>query len=556
MKRILCLALAIVLSLSMLIVSCAKPEGGAAPPPTTETPPTEEGAAPPAIEQEMRLSVEAVEVPGASPDGKFGGRLHLVGPMNIANFGDPAQNSNPTDAAYAQVACEPLLTFDENFNLVPWLAWKYEIAPDGSSITFYLREGIKFHDGTPFDADAVKYNIDLQLRTPVWPDLQPVERCDFIDRYTVRVVFKDGKFNWPAVKAFAGTFGCLMFSPTYLKNNTPEYKRTHVVGTGPFKFAEYKRDEYVKFDRFDDYWRGRPFLDGIDYKIIPDQNTQLMAFRSGEVDTLAVQPKDREALEADGFEVVEMPATVVAVLALVPSSNDPNSPLADIRVRRACEYAIDKQLLLDTIGYGLGGVANQQFPEHDPCHNPDVVGYPYNPDKARQLLKEAGYEKGLKLKFYQVEILPMDFALAVQGMWEEVGIETEIIRLSILQINEMVSGPNAQGWDGWFYTYALAGPGIDPAQALMYGPINDNRFWISCQQPPELQELAHKAAAELDVAKRIKIYQEISKKMVDEYAQWLFLYYPIGLTSISPKVMGAVFAGQPFGYAFAWIEEP
>lgn len=151
-----------------------------------------------------------------------------------------------------------------------------------------------------------------------------------------------------------------MFSPTYLANNAPDYKRTHVIGTGPFKLVEFKRDEYVKFDKFDGYWRGKPFLDGIDYKIIPDANTQLMAFRSKEIDTLMVNPKDRESLEADGFEVVEMPAIFVSPLCLIPSSNDPNSPLADIRVRRACEYAINKQALLDTLGYGLGATCNQK----------------------------------------------------------------------------------------------------------------------------------------------------------------------------------------------------
>ncbi len=522
MKKIGFLALTVILLVSMLLGSCAEPE--VSPTPTTET-----------------------------PTPKFGGRLHLVGAGNIANFGDPNQISNPGDAAYTFVACEPLLTFDAEGNLAPWLAREYEIAPDGSSITFYLQEGVKFQDDTPFDADAVKYNIDIQITTPAWPNFKPFEKCEVLDKYTVKVSFKDGKFDWPSVRSLAYFFSGLMFSPTYLRNNTPEYKRTHMVGTGPFKLAEYKRDEYVKFDRFDDYWRGRPYLDGIDYKIIPDLNTQLMAYRAGEIDVLGVQPKDRESLEADGFEIVEMPATVVIVLALIPSSNNPDSPLADINVRRACEYAIDKQLLLDTIGYGLGGVCNQIYPENDPCHNPETVGYPYNPDEARRLLKEAGYEQGLKLNFYQVDFLPMDFPLAIQGMWAEVGIETEIIRLSILQINDMVVA-GGSGWEGWFYAFAVAGPITDPASALINGPINYNTTWCSNWEPPELIELAKLGAAELDVEKRVQIYQEISKKMVDDYAQWLFLYYPIGLTSVSPRVQGATFAGIPFAYAFAWVE--
>lgn len=567
MKKVLLSALTIIILGGMSLISCGPEE--TTPAATTPAATTPVATTPPATTptatanttaggmREIPQVVEALEVPGPSPDGIVGGRVHLTGVQNVANFGDPEQNSNPTDAMYTAVACEPLLRYDGEGNLVPWLAWKFEIAPDGSSITFYLREGIKFQDDTPFNAEAVKFNLDKQINpASVWPDMKPVEKCEILGDYTVKLTFKGGQFNWPVVKSLAGAFSCLMFSPTYLKNNAPDYKRTHVIGTGPFRLVEFKRDEYVKFDSFDGYWRGKPFLDGIDYKIIPDANTQLMAFRSGEIDTLMVQPKDRESLESDGFEVVEMPAIFVSPLALIPSSNDPNSPLSDIRVRRACEYAINKKALLDTLGYGLGATCNQIFPENDPCYNPDTVGYSYNPDEARRLLKEAGWEKGLKLSFYLVDFLSMDFPLAVQGMWQDVGIETEIIRLSILQINDMVSGPTARGWQGWFYSYCSSGPGIDPAMALMYGPINNNLFWISCTQPQELLDLAAAGAAELNMENRIKIYQEISKKMVDDYAQWLFMYYSLGLVSVSPRIKGTdLTQGSQFAYAFAWVED-
>lgn len=563
MKKILYISLLLLILVVSALTGCGKPGATTTTKTTTTTPqsPTATATAtstpPPVVMQtEIPKVVEAPDLPGPSPDGVYGGRLHLVGPMNIANIGDPNQNSNPTDATYTAVACESLLRYDGQGNLSPWLARKYEIAEDGSSITFYLREGIFFQDYTPFNAEAVKYNLDIQLTTAPWPDMDPYEKCEVIDEYTVKLTFKNGVFSWPAVKSLAGSFSCMMFSPTYLKNNTPDYKRTHVVGTGPFMLTEFKRDEYLKFDRWDGYWRGKPFLDGIDYKIISDANTQLIAFRAGEIDTLSVNPKDRASLEADGFTVVEMPAIFVNPLCLIPSSANPESPLADIRVRRACEYAINKQALLDTIGYGLGNICNQLFPENDPCHNPDVVGYPYDPDKAVQLLKEAGYETGLKLKFYQVDFLPMDFPQAIQQMWKDVGIEMEIVRISILQINDMVSGPNAKGWDGWFYSYAMAGPGIDPAQALMYGPVSNGAFWISCEQPDELTRLAKAAAAELNAENRIKIYQEISKKMIDDYAQWLFLYYSVGLVSVSPRIKGVDPAqGSQFMYAFAWVED-
>jgi len=487
--------------------------------------------------------------------GIEGGRMNMIGAGNIANIGDPYQISNPGDAAYTMVACEPLIRMDANGILQPWLAKDWEIADDGSSITFYLQEGVKFQDGTDFNADAVKYVVDLNIETPNWMNLKAFESCDVLDEYTVRVNFKDGKFDWPAFKSFGGFFSCLMFSPTYLENNTDDYKRTHVVGTGPFKLVEFQRDELLKFDRFDDYWRGTPYLDGIDYKIIPDQTTQLIAFKAGEVDMLGVQPKDKEDLLADGFEVVESPATTVINLCFIPSSNNPDSPLSNVDVRRALECAIDKDALVEGLTYGLGHATYQMFVEGDPSYNPDVVGYHYDLDRARELLENAGYGNGFKTSIVLVDFLPLDLPIAIQDMWAQIGVETEINRISILQINEMVSATGS-GWEGWFYAYSIAGPNTDPASALINGPINYNTTWISNWEPPELMDLARAGASELDETTRYEIYRELSIKMVDEYAQWLFLYWAPGLYSIAPKIKGhTVSEGTEFfAFTFAYIQ--
>jgi peptide/nickel transport system substrate-binding protein len=419
-----------------------------------------------------------------------------------------------------------------------------------------LREGVKFQDNTPFNAEAVKYNVDIQLTTPAWMNLKAFEKCEVVNEYTVKMTFKGGKFDWPAFRSFGYFFSCLMFSPTFLKNNTEDYKRTHVVGTGPFKLVEFNRDESLIFDRFDDYWRGKPYVEGIDYKIIPDATTQLIAYEAGEVDTLGVQAKDRADLEAKGFEVIEMPATTVVNLCLIPSSNNPDSPLANVDVRRALEYAMDKDALVEGIAYGLGQATYQIYIDTEESYATDCVGYHYDVAKAKALLEKAGYGDGFKTSIVLVDFLPLDLPLAIQDMWSKIGVETEINRISILQINEMVSATGS-GWEGWFYAFAMAGPGQDPGSDLINGPINYNTTWVSNWEPPELIELAKVGSSEFDVAKRYSIYQELSKKMTDTYAQWLWMYYPIGLFSISPRVKGDT-TGQGvefFAYTFAYVNQ-
>jgi ABC-type transport system substrate-binding protein len=346
-----------------------------------------------------------------------------------------------------------------------------------------------------------------------------------------------------------------MFSPTYLKNNTEDYKRTHMVGTGPFKLVEFNRDESLIFDRFDDYWRGKPYVLGIDYKIIPDATTQLIAYEAGEVDNLGVQAKDRADLEAKGFEVIEMPATVVFNLALIPSSNNPDSPLANVDVRRALEYAIDKEALVEGIAYGLGKATYQIYIDTEESYATDCVGYHYDVAKAKELLEKAGYGDGFKTSIVLVDFLPLDLPIAIQDMWSKIGVETEINRISIIQINDMVAATGS-GWEGWFYAFAAAGPGSDPGSDLINGPINYNTTWVSNWEPPELIELSLAGASEFNVEKRYSIYRELSKKMTDTYAQWLWMYYGVGLFSISPKIKGHTvgLGTEFFAYTFAYID--
>ncbi len=552
MKRFLFVALAIILVSGLFLMSCAEPapEPAPAPSPTPEP----EAAPEPEVQPEPAPApaVGPQGVPEKPEGGIYGGRLRLVGSGNIGNMGNPNEISNPSDAGYAYPALEGLITRDAGGNFLPWLAKDWDISEDGTSITFYLQGGVIFHDGTPFNADAVKVNIDIQITTPAWMNLKMIKSCDVLDEYTVK--FNLDGWDWTMMNSLTYFFSCMMFSPTALQNETPEWLRSHPIGTGPYKLVDYDRDMYIKYDRFDDYWRGKPYLDGVDFIFIPDSTTQLLAFKSGETDMTGVAAQDVEDIKASGFE---MTSTKGWIVGLYPDSNTPDSPLADIRVRRAIDYAIDKQALADGLGYGYSRPCDQVFLRESAAWNPDVVGYPFDIAKAKELLTEAGYPDGFKTKFIMVEFMDLDAPIAIQDMLKKnINVELEFDRVSMAQLSFQIATP--PGWEGFAFGASPEATGSDPGNVLVNGPLNNNTTWVGMWQPSDLLELAKQAAGETDAEKRMAMYREISKKMIDDYAQCCNLYDLTFFTAVNPRVKGHNVGQYGFGtfaFTFAWLEE-
>src|SRR4030042_1468101 len=292
MKRIIFLTLAIILIISLLLVGCGEKKKTTTPAATTPktTSPTTVATTTPPVDARL-ANIGALAKPEG---GKEGGRLQLQAGVNINNIGDPTGTAGPSDAAFSFPCVEPLVIIDKNNNLSPWLAEEILPAADHSSLTLKLRQGISFTDGTPFNAEAAKYNIDNGINSVMWPNMKTVKECVIVDEYTIRLDFVDGKWDWKAVKSLGGFWSVMMCSPTFLKENTAEYKMTHVIGTGPFILKEYIRDQKLTYDRNDNYWRGKPYLEGIDWNIIPDATVALLAYKSGDLHLIGVQAKDAQ----------------------------------------------------------------------------------------------------------------------------------------------------------------------------------------------------------------------------------------------------------------------
>ena len=233
----------------------------------------------------------------------------------------------------------------------------------------------------------------------------------------------------------------MIISPTAYKKNGEEWCAKHPVGTGPFQFVSWEKDVRTTYKKFPGYWqKGKPYLDRVEWTPISDTLTRQLSFRRGEQDLmLSVPQKDVAAIEKDGYTIARQRVGSGAV-SLIPDSANPKSPWADLRVRQAAQYAIDGAALVKSVYYGEGEVTNQWIYKASWAYNPSVVGYPYNPAKARQLLASAGYPNGFKTKLlYRTNPQDDQLFTAVQGFLQAVGIQAELDPAQTARYNQISS---------------------------------------------------------------------------------------------------------------------
>jgi peptide/nickel transport system substrate-binding protein len=497
----------IIVILSMVLMSCGKtsttPTQTSKPPTSTTSVSTPTSTASPTLEYPWST------VPSSGLTPKSGGTLKIIvgAPSNLG--GVPWLGNTPPDLWYACPVTETLLITDVKGNLAPRLATSWTVAPDYKSITFKLKEGVRFHDGTDFNAEALKYLFEMNAKSTM-PELKSITSVDVVDTYTAKVnvtLYSPSMMTLLAV----GRAGWIV-SPTALKSAAKlEDMMLNPVGTGPFKFQEYKRDVYVKFVKNNDYWQpGKPYLDGIEYQIIADSVTALLTFRKGDADVnYNVVQKDAYDLKGEGYNVTSAQASIYQ---WAPSSADPNSPWANVDVRRAVQYAIDTQTMAKTQGFGWAdGYYNQVFPKGNPAYNPDIVGYPYDPAKAKELLAKAGYADGFKTTLFDTSPPVGDLAAATQNYLKQVGIDAEI---------KPLPGPayfeaNLKGWDGLFRTQSVASLGADPGYQMSIYLSSPPTAWVSVARPADMTALLTAATNELDLPKRQALYRDLCKNIID-----------------------------------------
>ncbi|NLM46352.1 MAG: ABC transporter substrate-binding protein [Firmicutes bacterium] len=351
----------------------------------------------------------------------YGGTLRVI----VAS--GPTAIGHPTEGGVARIAAgfpgvESLLgLMDDNQGLEPLLAESWLEDPDNMTITFKLREGVKFHDGSELTAEVVKWNFEFFKSKSRLRYVDYLDEIEVKDKYTV--VFHLN--NW--VNLILGEWSVMgLYSQKAIEENGEDWAYTHLVGTGPFKLEKFTRDVGANWIKNEDYWQeGQPYLDRVEYYYIPEQSTASMMMEAGEADIwTAADALNTSRLAEKGFVVQKSWAGQETVI--IPNTLDPNSPFQDKRLREAVEYALDKQALAAALGYGLfepiDTIVSRGMPGGDKQFRS------YDPEKARQLLQEAGYTDGLPISIIaQVGSGGRnEIAEAVAGYLNEVGFKVEL----------------------------------------------------------------------------------------------------------------------------------
>ena len=309
-------------------------------------------------------------------------------------------NNNYANSSVSANVYDGLLRYDESMAPQPGLAESWEVSPDGTAITFHLRQGVTWHDGAPFTAADVRFSAleawkKLHARGRVtFAALEDVETPDpFTAVFRLRtpapvILSALNAAESQVLPKHLYEGGDILKNP---RNNAP-------VGTGPFVFKEWKKGQYIVLERNPHYWEaGRPYLDRIIVRIIPDAASRAAALETGEIQYApftAIPLSDVPRLRKDANLAIETKGYAFQSHVFLLDFNLKNPPLDDVRVRRAIAHAIDRKGLIDTVWYGLGNPAISPIPSQlTRFHNPATPHYPYDPAAAEKLLDEAGYPR-------------------------------------------------------------------------------------------------------------------------------------------------------------------
>ena len=353
---------------------------------------------------------------------------------------DPYDANDTLSQAMAKSFYEGLFGFNKDMRMIPVLAESYSASKDGLVYTIKLKQGIKFHDGTDFKADAVKVNLDRVTnpenklkRYGLYNN--NIAKVDVVDDYTARITLKT-PFS-PFINQLAHP-STVMISPTALKQYGSKDIAFHPVGTGPFKFVEWKATDYLKVAKFDGYWRkGYPKVDTITWKPVVDNNARAALMQTGEAHfTYPVPYEVAEVLRGKpDLEVVAAPSIVLRYLAM----NMLQKPLDNPKVRQAINYAINKEALTKVAFSGYATVAEGVAPQGVE-YAVKVGPWPYDVAKAKQLMAEAGYPNGFETELWSGynNTTAQKVAQFLQQQLQQIGIKTKITLLEAGQRVEKV----------------------------------------------------------------------------------------------------------------------
>jgi peptide/nickel transport system substrate-binding protein len=415
----------------------------------------------------------------ATPQPKSGGTFKFADPRAPGTTLGYFFEAGAQGGMWTPPVLENLIEVDVNYNHIPKLATSWEVSDDLKTVTFHLRQGVKFHDGSDFNADVAKWNFEQLMAAKVSYSIQGITSIDKIDDYTIRMNLSRYQNTFIAS---VGNYS--MTSKAAYDSKGKDWVRWNPVGTGPFKFESFQRDVNIKYTKFNDYWqKGRPYLDAVEMVFVADPTTMSNSFLAGEVDAFGGD------LSSIHFDVQQKGYPVVKYYAggycLMPDSKNTDSPWSNLKVRQALEYAIDRDSLVKTRGFGYWQAINQFAVPNTPSYITDLPTRSFDPAKAKQLLTEAGYPNGFKTKIIaDVASTDRDAITAIQSYLKAVGIDAE---LNIID-NAGYGNYRSKGWNNGLMA-GMVGWGANITGSIDSYFAQNATFFPSLIKSDELQAL-------------------------------------------------------------------
>lgn len=502
----------------------------------------------------------------ASGEPQYGGTLVVgqpFGPITLDPMIDPG-----ADGIYIlEQVMEGLMRINEDQSIGPGLAESWEISDDALVWTFTLRQGVEFHNGDPFTADDVLFTFE-RLMDADGPAsfsalyIDQIARVEKLGDYEVAIHMTR---PWPAFPIFASTNHTKILNQRSVEEAGDQFGFTSLVGTGYFKLDRWDQQDQVVLVRNENYWQeDLPYLDGLTYKLLPEAATARLALELGEVDVLQDPPVDQlEALRGnEDVTVLAAPGAAMMIVGLNPDV----PPFDDVRVRQAFTFGIDRQEIVDVVFFGTAQPAGDFFPSFFWADDPDFE-IPHDPDRAEQLLADAGYDQSNPLEFeLQVYNFPpyTDMGQLVQDQLARIGVQVDIVPLDsqtvISNLRRLGEPYQAAMWrhiaraNHWEFT----GNKFATNGKLNFGDYNQEGATL---QNPAAQELFEQVELLTDFLEEDQelarpVYSELSEIVYIDDVVNVMMVHQDNLEAIRKRVHGYPSGGYDWAPVWkTWISE-
>lgn len=457
--------------------------------------------------------------------------MPLGGEVSVMN---PILSTDTTSSAIEGVIFSGLVKVDKNLNIVPDMAKSWKVSKNGLIWTFNLRKDVYWHDGKKFTADDVKFTFDTIMN----PKVNSVRRGDYIidgepirfkvvDKYTIKAYLPS------PYSPFLASAGMGILPKHLLAGKETDMAKfnSHPIGTGPFLFVEYKTGDHVLVKRNPDYYGGAPKLKEILFRIIPDENTRLVALKSGDIDESDIPAKDFRLIK--GVKMFKYDALLYTYFGF----NMKSPKFSDVRVRQALSHAVNRKQLIGLIFRGYASPAYAPSAPISWAYSGDVQKYEFDTTKAKQLLKEAGV-KNLEFTVLvnQGNKEREKAAAILQQQFKKIGVKMDIRVLEWSAILKVINArKDPKDFDAVIIGWSL---GVDP---------DSYSIWHSSQYPKglnfvgysnrEVDRLLKLGRLEQSKADRRIVYAKMYKEITKD-APYIFLWYPQVLTGVRDRVGG------------------